>query len=63
MAYVTTGTAGKMLGVSRQRIHQLLSEGKLSAVMCDGRHMVSARSIEARLALLEQEAENYASAG
>lgn len=63
MAYVSSKTVGKMLGVSRQRVQQLLAEGKLSGCLVDGRWMVSTRSVEARIALLRQEAEEYAASG
>lgn len=63
MAYVSSKTAGKMLGVSRQRVQALLQEGKLSGCVVDGRWMISTRSVEARLALLKQEAEDYAASG
>jgi excisionase family DNA binding protein len=63
LAYVSTGTACDMLGVSRQRIHQLIMEGKLSACMVNGRYVIQRLSIEGRLALLKQEAEEYAASG
>lgn len=63
MAFVSSRTAGRMLGVSRQRVQALLQEGKLSGFLVDGRWMVSTRSVEARLALLKQEAEDYAAGG
>jgi predicted DNA-binding protein (UPF0251 family) len=63
LAYVSSKTCGRMLGVSRQRVQQLLSEGKLSGCVVDGRWVISSRSVEARMALLKQEAEEYAASG
>lgn len=53
---IATGEARRLLGVSRQRVHQLVEEGKISGWMAAGRLVISRRSVEARLALLEKEA-------
>jgi len=46
--WVPVRTAGKLLRVSKQRIHQLLRSGKLSGQVLDGVHLVSMQSIAAR---------------
>jgi hypothetical protein len=55
--WVTVGEAAKMLGVSRQRIHQLLNQAALTATKSESIWLVSVRSIEARRALLREERE------
>jgi len=47
-----------MLLVSRQRVYQLVAEGKLTAMKVNSTWMVLRRSVEARLALLEAESED-----
>lgn len=61
-ALVPVATVRKMLRVSKQRVYQLLGEGKLSGYQQDGVWLVSARTVEARLALLEKEAKAHESA-
>lgn len=56
-AYIPTGQVCKMLGVTRQRVMQLEREGRISGQLIEGRWVFAVRSIEARLALLEREAE------
>lgn len=55
VAYVATGVARRMLGVSRQRLCQLEAEGKISGQKVGGRWLWQVRSIESRIALLEKE--------
>ena len=55
VAWVPVRTAAHMLGVSRQRVYQLLDDGKLMGRDIDGTILVSQRSIEGRIALLERE--------
>ena len=55
LGYVATAVARQMLGVSRQRLHQLEQECKISGQMVAGRWLWQVRSIEARIALLEKE--------
>jgi excisionase family DNA binding protein len=47
--WVTTAIARRMLGVSRQRVHQLIKEGRLRSTKVHGSLMVATRSIEARI--------------
>lgn len=47
--WIPARTAAKMCGVSRQRIYQLINEGKLAAVTMDGTYFVSRATVEARI--------------
>ena len=58
-AYVPVSVARLMLGVSRQRIYQLIDGGLLMAVKVQNTWLISRRSIEARSALLKQETERW----
>jgi len=55
IGWIPARTARLMLGVSRQRVYQLLNEGKLSGRVVDGTVLVALRSVEARIALLTKE--------
>jgi hypothetical protein len=57
IAWVPVATACRMLRISRQRIYQLLSEGKISGRMCDRVWLINQTSIDSRIALLERESE------
>jgi len=48
-----------MLGVTRQRVYQLIEAGLLNATKVQSTWLISRRSIEARIALLEQESERW----
>jgi hypothetical protein len=54
-AWIPVSAAAKYLGVSRQRIHGLLSEGKLIGKKTDTIWLISLRSCESRRVLLESE--------
>ena len=54
MGTCATGEVTRMLGVSRQRVHQLASAGKISGMVVAGRWVFSRRSVAARIALLEK---------
>jgi hypothetical protein len=54
-AYVPVGTARKMLNVSRQRIYQLLTDGKLNGYQQDGTWLVRLISIHSRIAYLKNQ--------
>lgn len=56
LRWVPVGVARAMLRVSRQRVYQLLDSGALQGQQIGGHWLVSTRSIESRIALLEQEA-------
>lgn len=56
-AFIPVRAAGEMLGVSKQRVHQLMQGGQLVFKKVSRTILISARSVEARLALLAQEAE------
>jgi hypothetical protein len=57
--YVTTGKAGKMLGIGRKRAHTLASEpGSLKLPGCiffEGRWLVPIAAVEARKAVQDAE--------
>ena len=55
MAWIPVSAARVQLGVSKQRVHQLIRGGRLVARDVMGTILVSQRSIEARIALLEKE--------
>lgn len=48
MRWVPTAIARRMLGVSRQRVYQLVTEGKLASQEIDGVIMISVQSIKDR---------------
>jgi len=54
IGWVPVRTAAKLLSCSRQRVHQLIQEGKLVAREMDGTVLVNQQSIEARAALLQR---------
>lgn len=58
-AWVPVSVAADELGVRRQRIHQLLKDGKLVGKKLNNTVLVSLRSIEARIALLREENKRY----
>lgn len=47
--WVPVGVARRALLVSRQRVYQLLQEGRLAGIRVDGQLMVSSSSISERL--------------
>lgn len=53
IGWVPVGTARKLLGVSRQRVYALISEGKLTARDMDGTVLVSHQSVRSRIALMQ----------
>lgn len=55
MAWIPVRTAASMLGVSRQRVYQLVAKGALTGRSVDGTVLVGQRSVEARVALLLRE--------
>ena len=46
--WVPTAVARRMLGVSKQRVYQLISAGKVASCIIEGAVMVSVESIESR---------------
>jgi len=56
-SWLPTRAAAEMLNVSRQRVYQLLKAGALVGMVVAGTWMISARSVDARIALLEKEAQ------
>lgn len=56
IAWVPVSVASVELGVSKQRVHQLIQSGRLVARQYNRTWLVNSRSIEARIALLGQEA-------
>lgn len=55
VAYVPVSVAAAQLRVSCRRIYQLMEEGKIIAQRHGRTWLVSQRSIDARIALLEKE--------
>lgn len=53
--WIPASRAAKLLKVSRQRIYQLLRDGLISGQQVDRTWLISARSVDARLALLRLE--------
>lgn len=51
--WVPVKTAAKRLGVSRQRVHQLMKTGALRSCQMDGVHLVSMQSVECRINMRE----------
>jgi hypothetical protein len=43
-AWVSMATARRMLGLTRQRIYQLITEGKLIGIQTDGQWLINRRS-------------------
>lgn len=54
-AYVPVGTARKLLNVSKQRIYQLLADGKLNGYQQDGTWLIRLVSIHQRLSYLKSQ--------
>jgi len=52
--WVPVSTAAKLLGVSKQRVHELTASGALARVDMDGTVLVGRRSIESRLRQLRR---------
>jgi excisionase family DNA binding protein len=44
--WVPSGTAARLMGVSRQRVYALIKSGRLTAIQMDGRNMVSRESVD-----------------
>ena len=53
--WIPVSVAANMLQVSRQRVYQLVNSGALVSLCAGSTILVSARSVEARWALLKQE--------
>lgn len=53
--YVPVVVAAEMLGVSRQRVHQLLQAGLLSGIKVGRQIWIIEDTVRARLALLREE--------
>ena len=49
LRWVPTAVARKMLGVSKQRVYQLVKDGKLASCRMEGVLMISSQSIEDRI--------------
>jgi hypothetical protein len=49
MAWIPTAVAKRMLGISKQRVYQLVASGALAACRVQGTLFISRRSIEDRL--------------
>ncbi len=56
LRWIPVGVATEMLRVSRQRVYQLLESGALQGQQIGGHWLISTRSIQSRIALLEREA-------
>ena len=54
--YVPVSYVRQQLGVSRQRVYQLLKSGDLGGVRIGGTWLVSSRSVQARIHMMEMEA-------
>jgi len=52
--WVTVAIARRMLGVSKQRVHALLKNGKLAGKRIEGMPLVSVSSIQDRIRLREE---------
>jgi hypothetical protein len=52
--WVPVGTARRILGVSRQRVYELIAAGKLSSYVLDGVILVSQESIQARVDAMQR---------
>ena len=46
--WIPVRTAANRLGISKQRVYQLMDCGQLTSRTCDGVRLVSARSVDAR---------------
>lgn len=53
--WIPTSVARMQLRVSRQRVYQLLKAGLLVGIQMNGTVLISQRSVDARIALLEAE--------
>jgi excisionase family DNA binding protein len=56
VSWIPVKEAAKLLRVSRQRVYQLVEQGKLMAVKREKTVFVNARSVSGRIALLQKEA-------
>ena len=54
MRWVSTAIARRALGVTRQRVYQLVDDGKLASCRIHGQLMISSASIDARLSGQEE---------
>jgi excisionase family DNA binding protein len=59
LVWLTVFQAAKELGVSRQRVHQLLKEGALTGQKEGTIWIISARSVQQRVSFLREEREFY----
>jgi len=55
VAWIPVSEGAKLLRVSRQRVYQLLEEGKLYGIKRERTWFVNARSVAGRIALLTKE--------
>jgi hypothetical protein len=56
--YIPAGLVQELLGVSRQRVHQLIKDEKIKTVIVDGHHFVTEASLKAYLAESEERGHN-----
>ena len=52
--WIPARTAARMLGVSRQRVYQLIADGKIGSVTLDGVFFVSRSTVESRIIWLRK---------
>jgi hypothetical protein len=52
--WVPVGTARRQLAVSRQRVYELIGQGKLVSLDLDGTILVSQESVNARLDAMQK---------
>ncbi len=46
--YVSVGEAAKLLGISRQRVHQLIRKGRIRAIRVGNQYIIPVRDVERR---------------
>jgi excisionase family DNA binding protein len=59
LRWIPVREAAHMLGISRQRVYQLIHEGQVRSVRVGCTYMVLKRSVEARIAMLEREGDDF----
>jgi excisionase family DNA binding protein len=57
ITYISVSDAAQRLGVTRQRVHQLLNSGGLTGLRTGHVHLVRRRDVENRLEKLKRQAE------
>lgn len=55
--WITVSETADILGVTRQRVHQLLQSGGLTGTQSGRTWLISIRSIEARQAMMKRESD------